>query len=124
MSKEFVCIVCPNSCRLTVSEKDGELTVTGNDCKRGIDHGISEYRNPLRMITSTVAILGGTLPRLPVIGTGEIPKTQMKDCLDEIYGVSVKAPMKRGEIIVRNIKDTGVDIIASRSMKSMKKKER
>lgn len=121
MSKEFVCIACPNSCRLTVSEKDGEITVTGNDCKRGIDHGISEYKNPLRMITSTVAILGGTLPRLPVIGTGEIPKTRMNDCLDEIYGVSVSAPIKRGEIIIQNIKDTGVDIVASRSMN---KKER
>lgn len=121
MSKEFVCIVCPNSCRLTVSEKDGEITVTGNDCKRGIKHGISEYKNPLRMITSTVAVIGAGLPRLPVIGTGEIPKTKMKDCLDEIYGITVKAPIQCGDIIVRNIKETGVDIVASRSMN---KKER
>ena len=32
MKKEFVCIVCPNSCHLTVEEKDGELKVSGNRC--------------------------------------------------------------------------------------------
>ena len=121
MSKEFVYIVCPNSCRLTVSEKDGEITVTGNDCKRGLEHGASEYKNPMRMITSTVTVLEGTLSRLSVISTGEVPKTKVKDCLAEIYSISVKAPIKCGEIIISNIKDTGVDIVASRSMN---KKER
>lgn len=121
MTKEFVCIVCPNSCRLTVSEKDGEITVQGNDCKRGLAHGISEYTNPMRMFTSTVTICGGTLPRLSVISTGEVPKTKLNDCLDKIYSISVNAPVKCGDIIISNINDTGVDIIASRSMN---KKER
>lgn len=115
--KEFVCIVCPSSCRLAVSEKDGEISVAGNGCKRGIEHGISEYTNPMRMLTSTVAIAGGTLPRLPVIATAEVPKAKLGECLDRIYATGATAPVKCGDVLISDICGTGVDIIASRSMK-------
>ena len=55
---EYTCIVCPLSCHLTVSEgQDGTISVSGNGCKRGEEHGKNEYLNPMRMITSTVAVL-------------------------------------------------------------------
>ena len=56
MTKEFVCIVCPNSCHLTVSNDSGFVIVTGNSCKRGREHGENEFVRPMRMLTSTVAI--------------------------------------------------------------------
>lgn len=117
MAKEYVCIVCPNSCRLTVTEENGEIKVTGNTCKRGEEHGIAEYTHPMRMLTSTVAVTNGILPRLSVVSTDVIPKDQLGECLDEIYRVSIKAPVKCGDIILSNIKNTGVDIVASKSMK-------
>lgn len=117
MTKYFVCTVCPSSCRLCVTEKDGELTVTGNTCKRGLEHGANEFRNPMRMLTSTVAVRGGTLPRLSVISTGEVPKGRLRDCLAEVYQAQVKAPITCGQVLIENICGTGVDIVASRSMK-------
>lgn len=117
MTKEFVCIVCPNSCRLTVTEKNGQLEVTGNTCKRGLEHGISEFTNPTRMITSTVKIKCGTLTRLPVISTAEVPKSKLKDCLDTLYTLQVDAPVKCGDLLMENICGTGSDIVASRSMR-------
>lgn len=116
MKKEFVCIVCPNSCRLTVSEQKGEIEVSGHECKRGLEHGLSEYRNPRRMLTSTVAVAGAGLPRLPVISTAEIPKRKLKDCLNELYATAVSAPVTSGDVVVKDICGTGVDMIASRSM--------
>lgn len=117
MTKDFVCTVCPSSCRLTVSDDGGEIAVTGNTCKRGLEHGRNEYKNPMRMLTSTVAIRGGTLPRLSVISTGEVPKKKLKDCLAEVYRTQVKAPIICGQVLIQNICGTGVDIVASRSMK-------
>ena len=35
MTKELVCIVCPRSCRMTITSDGDELVVTGNTCKRG-----------------------------------------------------------------------------------------
>lgn len=116
MTKEYVCIVCPNSCHLTVTEENGEITVTGNSCKRGKEHGIAEYTRPMRMITSTVAISGGLLPRLSVVSTDVVPKDKLNECLQDIYRVSVKAPVKCGDVIISNIQNTGVDIVASKSM--------
>ena len=33
-----------------------------------------------------------------------------------LAGVKVKAPVKKGDVIYKNILNTGIDIIASRSM--------
>jgi CxxC motif-containing protein len=116
MKKEFVCIVCPNSCRLTVTETGETLTVTGNECARGEKHGVHEYRSPTRMLTTTVAITGGTLPRLPVISREEVPKALLKKCLEVLYTMKLTAPLRCGDTVVKNICDTGVDVVASRSM--------
>jgi CxxC motif-containing protein len=116
ITSEFICIVCPNSCRLTVTENAGKITVTGNECARGEKHGIHEYQNPTRMLTTTVAIDGGILPRLPVISAGEIPKTRITGCLEVLYKTKLSAPVRCGDIIVKNICDTGVDVVAGRSM--------
>jgi CxxC motif-containing protein len=66
------------------------------------------------MITSTVAVTGGILPRLPVIGSGEVPKAKLAECLAKIYRTKAAAPVMYGEVIISNICGTGVDIIASR----------
>jgi CxxC motif-containing protein len=100
-----------------VAENGGKFTVAGNECPRGEKHGIHEYQNPTRMLTTTVAIAGGTLPRLPVISAEEIPKIRIKRCLEVLYKMKLSAPVHCGDIIVKNICDTGVDVVASRSMK-------
>lgn len=116
MTKEFVCIVCPNSCHLTVSDDSGHVEVNGNSCPRGKKHGIQEFSCPMRMITTTVAVNNGMLPRLSVVSTDEVPRGKLKQCLNDIYKIEIKAPIKVGDIIIKNIQGTGVDIVASRSM--------
>lgn len=119
MSKEIVCIVCPNSCRLLVGEEDGKLTVKGHECRRGEEHGMREYRSPLRMLTTTVAVRGGVLPRLPVISSAETPKAKLDACLQTLYRLELTAPIRAGDVVVKNICDTGVDVIASRSLRAL-----
>ncbi len=116
IKNEYICIVCPNSCHITVEDRDGEIMVTGNDCKRGEIHGKKEYQNPERMLTTTVVVTGATHSRLPVISTVEIPKAKMEECLFVLYQTVVRAPVKCGQVIMKNICDTGADIVASRHM--------
>jgi len=113
---EYICIVCPNSCRLRVEETENEITVRGHECKRGIAHGISEHGAPLRMLTTTVAVTDGSLPRLPVISTAEVPKSKLRGCLDILYRMEVSAPVQCGQLICPDICGTGVDVVAGRSM--------
>ena len=114
--QELTCIVCPVGCRITVEEKDGELIISGNSCPRGYEHAKNEYIDPKRMLTTTVKVEGGVLPRIPVISTAEIPKRQLGECLAQLYKLELTAPVAYGDIIVRDILGTGVDIKASRDM--------
>lgn len=117
--KEMVCIVCPIGCRLTVTKDDSKplgYSVTGNTCNRGIDYGIKELTNPTRVITSTIKIKNAHLKRLPVKTNGAIAKDLNFECMKVINSIEVEAPVEVGEVIVKNILNTGVDLVASRSM--------
>ena len=119
MTKTYTCIVCPMSCRITVEEQDGKLSVSGNTCKRGYKYALNEHTSPKRMVTSTVKVENGVLRRLPVVSDSEILKEKIKECLKVIYEVSISAPIKYGDVIVENICGTGVNIIASRDIASV-----
>ena len=118
-NKELVCIVCPMGCRMSVSKAAGqeeEFRVSGNQCKRGIDYAQKELTNPTRMIPTTVKIKDAALKRLPVITETPVPKELIFKCMSVINSVEVTAPVKLGEVIIENICNTGVNVVATRSM--------
>ena len=118
-NKELVCIVCPRGCRLTLipdEVQQGVYKVIGSGCNRGIDYGVKELVNPTRVITSTVKIKGSIMRRLPVRTKGDIPKSKVFECMKLLNDIEVYAPIKVGDIIVENILDTGLDLIATKSM--------
>ena len=117
--KEYICIVCPNSCTITVNEGTDGIKLSGEGCKRGLDFATNEHTNPQRMLTSTVLINGSSLNRLPVISSGEISKSKVFEALAILRSVEVVAPVVCGDIIVSNICDTGENIIASCTMNSI-----
>ena len=111
------CIMCPIGCELTVNIEDGKVvSVTGNTCPRGPKSANDEVTAPKRMLTSTVAIEGGLMPLLPVVSATVLPKERVLDCAAYLRGVTVKAPIKTGDVVVKDILGLGVDIIASRDM--------
>ena len=119
--RENICIICPISCDLVLTDNNNELNVSGNACKRGEIYAKSEYTNPVRMLTTTISLQDAIFPLLPVISSNMIPKNKLKDCFDLLYKVTVKAPIKEGDIIIPNILDTGVDIISAKSVSLIKK---
>ena len=117
MSDTYTCIICPQSCRLLLTQQpDGTYTITGNRCKRGEAYAINEHTRPVRMLTTTVGTQNSPLRRLPVISSGPVPKDKLYACLDLLYTQTAKAPMEMGDILMKNILDTGVDIMAARSL--------
>ena len=111
--KELICIVCPKGCHLKV---DDNLNVTGNACARGVKYGIDELTNPTRMLTSTVVIVNGEIPRLPVVTSAPIPKDKIMDVMNEINKLTVEAPIYVKDIVISNVLDLGVDIVATRDV--------
>ena len=117
----LVCINCPLGCNLEVHEENGELKVSGNTCPRGEKYAISEMTNPTRMITSTIEIKGAFIDCLPVITSAPVPKSMIFDIMKELKGLKVEAPIEINQVIYKDILGTGVDIIASRTLKKVEK---
>ena len=113
--KELTCIVCPKGCRLRVDEENG-FTVTGNACPRGAEYGRAELTNPTRVLTSTVCVSGGAHPRCPVKTDGPLPKGTLFEAMALLDGIRLKAPVSLGQVVVRNVCGTGVNIVATRSL--------
>ena len=111
--KEFICIVCPKGCRLSV---DDDGNVTGNGCVRGDKYGKQEAIDPKRTLTSTVKINSKLVRRLPVITSGDVPKERVKEIVKYLDGVEVSAPIKVKDVIVRDVMGLGVDIVATRTI--------
>lgn len=120
MEKELICICCPKGCHLKVNID--EEKVTGNSCKRGIEYGINEVTNPLRVITTTAKVKNGVLPVVPVKTKEPIPKDLNFKCIKEINEITVNAPIKLGDVIISNVLGTGVDIVACRNVEEKQTK--
>lgn len=116
IEKEFVCIVCPVGCNLKVRGEGEDFTVTGNTCPRGEKYGKQEMIAPMRTICSTVKVRNGFLHLVPVKTSAEIPKEKIFDVMKVINKVEIDAPVKLGQVIVENILDTGIDIVATRDI--------
>jgi len=115
--RELVCIGCPLGCQMQVELIDKVVTkVTGNTCKRGEIYGEKECTNPTRIITSSVEVEGGEINVVSVKTKNDIPKDKIFQCIELLKGVKVKAPIKNGDILVKDIANTGVDIIATRNV--------
>jgi CxxC motif-containing protein len=114
MKKEMVCINCPRGCHLVVDTET--MTVTGNTCIRGKNYGISEVTNPVRTVTSTAKISGGEINRVSVKTDKPISKKLIFSCMDEINKLSLKAPINIGDILIKNVLNTGSNIIATKSV--------
>lgn len=111
--KDLTCIVCPNGCTITIDETT--LEVTGNTCKRGAEFAKNEITNPVRTIATSVRTVFTDCPVISVRVTSDIPKDMIFKCMEEINKVVVDKRIKCGDIVIKNILNLGVDVIATTS---------
>lgn len=114
--RELTCIGCPMGCALKVEIRGDEIIVSGNQCKRGEKYARTEITNSVRSVTSTVRIIGGTIPRLSVRTAKDVPKDKIFACMEEIAGFKACAPVRIGDVLIQNCAGTGVDIIATKNI--------
>ena len=115
--RKLTCIGCPMGCPLTVVMNGEEVvSVTGNTCKRGNIYARKEVTDPTRIVTSTVRVSGGSIPMVSVKTKEDIPKDKIFECVRALKGIRVPAPVHIGDIILKNVADTGVDIVATKNV--------
>ena len=115
----LTCIGCPLGCSLTAEMEGNEVTkVTGNNCGVGAKYAKKELTNPTRIVTSTVKVLGGDLGAVSVKTAGDIPKGKIFDCVKALKTVEVTAPVSIGQVVLRDVCGTGVDVIATKNIRT------
>lgn len=118
MKQKFTCIICPNSCEITVDAAEDKTirSVEGNLCPNGETYVREEVTCPRRNIATSVLVEDGELPLASVRLSGPIPKDRIPDALKEIHAVHLKAPVTAGTAAVHNLLGLGVDVIITRSV--------
>ncbi len=117
MKKTVTCIGCPMGCQVTATIVGGKVTeVTGHTCARGDKYARNEVVHPMRIVTSTIEVDGGELPLASVKTAVEIPKIKIYACMEALRGIRVQAPVEIGQVIVKNVADTGVSMIATKDI--------
>jgi CxxC motif-containing protein len=116
--ENFTCIGCPIGCPLQLTHEGNEIIeIHGNECNRGAKYARQEFIDPRRALSTTVAIEGARWKRLPVKVTGPIPKDRVMEAARIIHGLSVKAPVSRGQILLTALLgDPDVQVVATRTM--------
>ncbi len=123
MLKEMICVSCPIGCSLKVEiGQDGSVTnVEGNQCNRGHTYAINEITRPMRMLTTTIAVEGGKYPLVALRSAQPLPKELLLQSMKLVNTTKVKAPVKLGDVLIKNILKTGVDLIATADCESLVK---
>lgn len=114
--EKVICITCPKGCTLDVTREGDTIVKITNGCKRGHDYVRAEITDPRRMVATTIRIRGGVHPLLPVYTSAAFPKPRIPELLAEIRKVEITAPIQMNEVVLQNVLDTGIDILASRNM--------
>lgn len=113
---EMICICCPLGCRMTVEKTADGFEVKGNTCPRGKAYAIDEMTAPKRMVTSSVLVRGGNFNTASVKSSAPLPKEKIFDALETLNGVVLDAPIKEGDVAVKNVLGLGIDFVSTRDV--------
>lgn len=113
----YLCTGCPLGCRLEVDAVDDDvIEVRGFSCKRGERYGEQEHVDPRRPVSTTVWIDAAPIRRVPVRTAAEVPRDLVREVVARLRGVQVAAPVRRGDVVVRDVCGTGVDVVVTRDV--------
>ncbi len=117
--KKISCIICPVSCVIDLEYTNKQIkSLKGHQCKKGKVYAEEELYHPTRTLTTTVKVNHGIQPLVSVRTDKPIPKKLIFSIMEEIMQLTVDAPVKLGDTIIENIKNTGANIVATKNVNS------
>ena len=120
MKRIFTCIVCPNGCEIEAEYEGAQvLSVTGNLCPKGETYVTQELIDPRRTIATSVRVTGGAMPLASVRLTAAIPKDRIFDVMAEINRITLTAPVKIGDVVIKNVLGLGSDVILTKNIEAL-----
>ncbi len=113
---KIICVACPKGCRLRINRQGETMVVSDQGCKRGEQYAVQEITDPRRMVATTVRIQSNSHPLLPVYTSAPIPKGKIQPLLIQLRKINLKVPVKMGQVVLKDVLGTGIDVLASRDI--------
>ena len=117
VTREFICVLCPNGCSIEAVMEGNPLRFfasSGARCPRGEAWLLQEIENPLRMISSSVRVKNGDHPLVSVRTSSPIPLSKVFAVMEEIMALEVDAPVEVGELLLSFPANCNANIISTR----------
>jgi CxxC motif-containing protein len=115
--KHVVCVICPIGCEIdVVHDGDKIVSMEGNKCEKAQEFVRQELIEPMRILTTTVRLGGARLPVIPVRTDKPVPKRLFPHILRQLKGIELQAPVNMLDVVVSDVVNTGVNVIATRTM--------
>jgi len=122
MKREFICIICPNGCRISAEYEGTDIkNIIGDKCLKGEDYVKNEITNPLRVFTGSVLVENGNFPLVSVKTTAPIPKKYLKKIGEITRRIEVEAPIEIGQMVAKNLLSEDINLIATRKVNMINK---
>lgn len=114
MARVYTCILCPNSCEISVEYEGKQLIkAEGNKCANGKKYVEQELTDPKRTVTSSVLVTGGDRPLTSVRLTAPISRELIFPLMEEIQKIVLTAPVAPGQIVLQKVFGTDADLITT-----------
>lgn len=116
MIKEVICDRCNKMCVLSIDKYEDTIEVSGNQCDEGINCAKVEINNNKSLFTTLVRIKGAKYNVVSVKSSKPLDKKIWIECSKALGRLYVGAPIKIGDIICKNILNTGADIVCTKNV--------
>lgn len=112
----YLCIQCPIGCRLEVDAADDQvIAVRGASCTHGERYARQEHVDPRRAVSTTVALAGANVARLPVRTARPVPKGRVREVVRAVRRIETRAPVRRGQVVLDDVAGLGIAVVATRT---------
>ncbi|WP_027633584.1 DUF1667 domain-containing protein [Clostridium hydrogeniformans] len=122
MYKASICEGCHKSCVIHIYKDKDDIDIYGNECEVGLEYGKFKSKEDKEIFTTIIRIKGSEKHKvLPVKSSQEIDRSLWIECSKALSRIYVGPPISLGDIICKNILNTGVDIISCRTIERDKR---
>ena len=117
MNRTLTCIGCPMGCTIEVEldEAGNFVSSKGWSCLIGKRYAQEEVTAPVRTVTALVGVNEREEP-LSVKTANPISKGKIFECLEELKAVRVNAPVHIGDVVLENVCESGIPVIATKNI--------
>jgi CxxC motif-containing protein len=116
MTERLTCVLCPIGCPLEAVRRGGALEISGQECPKGVDFAVQEILHPKRNLSASVPVQGAPSRMVSVRLSAPVPREMIFPILAAIAALRPAAPVRRGQVLIADVLNSGADVIATRTV--------